>query len=123
MIVSILIGILTRSTLIIQVVIAAFLIGILFYAILILNTGLSPKNKNFFLKQQITFGDNSILIKTPISEGTVKWEAFNNWRKVAGYYLLYPSNTSFLAIHRLDVPASEMTAFEDLLRTKIKKVK
>jgi hypothetical protein len=81
--------------------------------------GLSDKNRNFFLKRQYIINDESILEKTPISESTIKWDTFIKWEKIAGYYVLYFSKATFLAISKTDIKANDIAAFEQLLSTKI----
>ena len=46
---------------------------ILLYTISILYMGLSSKNRNYFLKKQLTFNDENVLVKAAILEGVVKW--------------------------------------------------
>jgi len=95
----------------------------LVYSVTILYMGLSPKNKNFFLRTHFTFDNDKIIEKNPVGESTVKWEAIINWKKVGGFYLLYLSSATFFVVQKSDIPAGEIAAFENLLRTKIKKTK
>ncbi|MFC2041135.1 YcxB family protein [Chloroflexota bacterium] len=111
------VGLLARDKGIIAFVYLAFMIIVC--AISTLYMGLSKKNRNFFLKRQYTFNDENVLIKAPIAEEVVKWDAFINWEKMGGYYLLYLSSATFLVIPKSDIPANDITAFENLLASKI----
>ena len=87
----------------------------------ILYMGLSPKNRNFFLNLHFVFSDENVVVKSPVSEEVVKWEAFVNCKKIAGYFLLYVSSTGFLAIPKSAIPAGEIDYFENLLQENIQK--
>lgn len=91
-----------------------YLIGIALYM------GVSPQNRNFFLLRNYVFSEHDVLVNTPIGQSTYKWDAFVNWKKVAGFYLIYASRMTFYPVPVSLIPYRELSEFEALLRSKIK---
>ncbi|MFC1971952.1 YcxB family protein [Chloroflexota bacterium] len=99
--------------------IGSLVLIILVYSFEILRMGLSSKNRNFFLTRRFIFSDEDVSSTTPLSQGVVKWDAFIKWKKIAGFYVIYLSSESFLAIHKSHIPVQDIPAFEELLQNKI----
>ena len=76
------------------------------------------------MKRRFTFRDENILVKFPtlMLEQVIKWEAFKEWTKADGCYLLRFTNGNMAIIPRSDIPSSEIPSFENLLRQKIDKI-
>ena len=79
----------------------------------------NSKNSSFFLPAEYNFSDDSISVKTPLTQGTLKWDVFHNWTVVDGYYILYITTQGFTAIPKSAIPSQDIQSFESLLRTKI----
>jgi hypothetical protein len=102
----------------------AAVVGILllYYMIWLFYTLFSKKNRALFVSKHFTFGDENILVKFPNLEQVIKWEAFNAWERIAGFYLLKFLNGKLIIIPKSDIPDSEIPIFEDLLSQKIDKI-
>ena len=104
---------------------AILVVIILYYAIWLLYQCFSPNNtKHFFVNRHFIFSDENILVKFPMLmlEQVIKWEAFKEWTKADGCYLLRFTNGNMAIIPRSDIPSSEIPSFENLLRQKIDKI-
>jgi hypothetical protein len=79
----------------------------------------SPMSKNLFINNRYKFDENALVIKSDIQDSLIKWNLFVKWEKVPGYFLLYPTGYSFLAIPEESIPLNELDSFEKLLEQKI----
>jgi hypothetical protein len=80
----------------------------------------SPMSRNLFINNRYTFNEESLSVKSDIQEGSIKWKVFMKWNKVPGYFLLYPTGYSFLAIPEESIPLNERDSFEKLLEQNIR---
>ena len=103
-----------------------FVLGVFgFYVIVvitsILYTVFSSQNRLFFLPTKYTFSEEGIEEVSQVAHCTVKWDAFIKWKYVADHYLLYLNILNAAVIPRSKIPDHQISAFEELLRSKLKK--
>lgn len=96
-----------------------------FYAVVviisILYSAFSSQNQLFFLPMRYTFSEEGIEEVSEIAHCVVKWDAFIKWKYVADHYLLYLNILNAVVIPRSKIPDHQVSAFEELLRSKVKK--
>lgn len=96
-----------------------------FYAgIIIINAffmTFSSLNWQFFVPTHCAFDEEGVTVRTSVEEVRVTWDAIVMWKDVSSHYLLYNSLITSLIISRSALPAGDVSAFESLLRTKVKK--
>jgi hypothetical protein len=96
---------------------------ILYYAIWLLYQCFFSKNRRwFFVKRHFSIRDEDIQVKFFTSEQKIKWEAYSNWSRTAGCYVLRCFNGNIYIIPVSDIPPWELSYFENLLRQKIDKI-
>lgn len=97
-----------------------FLVGFYGYLWFLMNRNINSKdNSKLYLPRRFEFKDDVVLITTPFAKEEVKWDAFVKWNFIAGQYMLYVSNNTFVAIKDVDVKDKE--GFESMLKVKVKK--
>ncbi|KYK34343.1 MAG: hypothetical protein AYK19_12205 [Theionarchaea archaeon DG-70-1] len=87
----------------------------------ILYTVFSSQNRLFFLPTRYTFSEEGIGEVSEVAHCMVKWDAFIKWKYVADHYLLYLNILNEAVIPRSKTPDHQISAFEELLRSKLKK--
>jgi hypothetical protein len=95
---------------------------VLFYTIWLVYQCFARKNRNFFIRRQFIFNDENIVVKISAGEQVIKWEAFQQWKKMAGCYVLIFTNSKRIIIPKSDISSSEVEGFENLLIQKIDKI-
>ncbi len=80
----------------------------------------NSKNSYFFLPTKYIFSDDNISVNTPLTQGTLKWDVFNNWTMASGHYILYIGTQGFTAIPKSAIPVQDILSFEAFLKSKIK---
>lgn len=89
----------------------------------ILYTVFSSQNRLFFLPTKYTFSEDEIEEVSKVAHCIVKWDAFIKWKYVADHYLLYLNILNAAVIPRSKIPDHQISAFEELLRSKLKEKK
>jgi hypothetical protein len=87
-----------------------------FYA---LYTVRSRKNRKIFLPITYTFTNDEVTAEMPLGKDAVKWEIFNEWKRIGGFYVLIVTANSMVAIPEVDIPVQDKEKFITLLREKI----
>jgi hypothetical protein len=93
---------------------------LLYSPIYALYLAFNSKNSIFFLPASYVFTEKNISVKTPLTQGIIKWDVFNKWTTVNDYYILYITTQGFTAIPKSAIPVQDILSFESLLRRKIK---
>ncbi len=93
-----------------------------YYAIWLLYQLFSSKRRFIFMERHFTFRSDDILVKFPMVEQVIKWDAFREWSQTSGYYMLIFTNDNWIIIPKSDVPNDKIQDFEIMLRQKIDKI-
>lgn len=82
----------------------------------------SSESRLFFVPKQYVFHEDRIEETTEISQCTITWDAVNKWKTVSDWYILSLSPVNTIGVPRSQIPDEQISAFEELLRIKVKKV-
>jgi hypothetical protein len=93
---------------------------LLFISLRILYMGFSSKNRNLFLPRQLVLNADSISITTPTAQQTAKWDAFVNWKRIGGYYVIYTTVATGLIVLKSAISPQDIPTFESLLSSNVK---
>ena len=80
----------------------------------------TSKNSSCLLPTLFTFDDESFSTETELMQSKAKWSSIIAFKVVAGYYLLFISATSFIAVSQKALSVENAAAFEKLLHDKVK---
>jgi len=97
-----------------------FILAVVYFLFYILRNSLAPKNKNLFLPATYVFNNKEVVITTPVSHRTIRWNVFLKWKQISGFYLIWVSRSGYLIIPKASIAPELVPALESLLQKKIK---